>query len=99
MDDEFVLGDMNNDPPELELNEVRGGWVLVTIVSMGKASEGDPWGKNERWEAGTLRISGMVSKGLVDDDGSVPRTSEGTSTLSCFSLLALLTGTFSDFRR
>ena len=60
MNDEFVLGGVGNDPLPLELNclEMRGRRAL----SMGETSEGDPWGKNERREAGILRISGMVSR-------------------------------------
>ena len=70
MDDEFVLGDTNDDPPELELNGMRGVRALVTAVSMGETSEGGPWGKNERCDAGTLRTSGMVSN--VEDDAFGP---------------------------
>ena len=74
IDDEYVFGDMDNEPLPLELNcrEMRGRRESVTTVSTGGTSEGDPWGKKERCEAGTLRISEVISRGLVDDDSLTP---------------------------
>lgn len=62
MDDGFGLGDV--DCPGM-----RGRRVPITTVSAGEASEGVPWGKNERFETGILRTSGGVSRDAVDDEG------------------------------
>lgn len=101
MDDEFELGDMGETPLLLELNgpEIRGRRSLVTPASIGVKSEDDPRGKNERCDAGTLRTSGVVSKDTVDDEGPAFRATIAASRLSFLNLLALLTGTFSVFRR
>jgi len=101
IDDEFELGGMGNKPLLLEFNgpESRGRRKSVATASAGEVSEVDPLGKNERCEAGTLRISGMDSRDAVDEDEPVFWASIGASRLSFFSLPALSTGTFSDFRR
>ena len=71
--DEFELEGMGNNPLLLELNgpEIRGRRTSVATVSTGVGSDVDPWGKNERREAGTLRISGTDSRDTVDDDEPV----------------------------
>jgi hypothetical protein len=73
MDDEYELEGMGKDPLLLEFNGPKslGRRASVTTVSTRGASEVDPWGKNERREAGTLRISGMDSRDAVDDDEQV----------------------------
>lgn len=70
MDDEFELVEIGDNALLFEFNgpEIRGRWGLVTTASSGEPFEGDPWGKNERCEAGTLRMSGIVSRDAVDDD-------------------------------
>ena len=68
MDDAFGLGDKGNSP--LPPN-VRGRRVLVATVSTRETSEGIPWGKNERCEAGILRTSGRTSRDAVDDEEPV----------------------------
>jgi len=70
IDDEFELEGMENNPLLFEFNrpEIFGRRGSVATVSTGGASEVDPWGKNERRETGTLRISGMDSRDAVDDD-------------------------------
>lgn len=70
MDDEFGLEYISDNPlpPEVDCPDMRGRWVPATAISTGGTSEGDPWGKNERWEAGILRMSGAASRDAVDDE-------------------------------
>jgi len=65
MDDEFGLGDRDDSPL---LPGMRGRRASVTTVSTGGTSEGIPWGKNERCEAGILRTSGRAWRDAVDDE-------------------------------
>jgi hypothetical protein len=101
MDDEFELERMGNNPLLLDLDgpEIWGRRASVATVSTGGTSEVDALGKNERCEAGTLRISGVDSRDVVDDDEPVSWTSVGASKLSFLNFLALSTGMFSVFRR
>lgn len=70
MDNAFELGNRCECPllPEFDGPEIRGRWALVTTASTEEMSEADPWGKNERCEAGTLRTSGMASRDAIDDE-------------------------------
>jgi hypothetical protein len=70
MEDEFELGDMGDSPLLLEFNdpEIRGRRTVATTVSTEETPEGDPWGKNDRREAGTLRTSDMASRDVFDDN-------------------------------
>ena len=73
MDDEFELEGVCDSPPSPELNcpEMWERRALVTAVSASETSDGGSWGKNERCEAGILRISGIASRDAVDEDGPV----------------------------
>ena len=70
MDSAFELGNGCECPllPEFDGPEIRGRCALVTTVSSEETSEADPWGKNERCEAGTLRASSMASRDAIDDE-------------------------------
>ena len=72
IDDELLeLGEICDCALLFESNrpEIRGRWTLVTTVSTEGSSEGDPWGKNERCDAGILRTSGVVSRDAVEEGG------------------------------
>lgn len=98
IEDKFELEGTGSNPPLLEFNGPEI-WGRRASVVTGGASEVDPWGKKERREAGTLRISGVDSRDTVGDDEPVSRASIGAPRLSFFNLLALSTGMFSAFRR
>lgn len=70
IDDEFENEGIDDDPLLLEFNgpDIWGRRASVATVSTRKASVVDPWGKKERREAGTLRMSGMDSRDAVDEE-------------------------------
>lgn len=73
IDDELELEELGGSALLFEFNrsEIRGRWALATTPLTEGTSECDPWGKNERCEAGILRTSGMVSRDAVEDDGEL----------------------------